>query len=120
MSVPFLFYYILSHFVTKVNESTHAGAFNSVSINCRHAGDLRKRKLYFVNLNSSAYEGTVEFKLAKSKQQSQILDEFGSVYRLTFILGFCTKNYLLILLLAVERLFRQSDESTHAGAFVLV
>ena len=30
-------------------------------------GRLRKGKLYFVNLNSSAYMGTAEFKLAKSK-----------------------------------------------------
>ena len=47
-----------------------------MSINYRHAGRVRKRKLYFINLNSSACVGTVEFKLAKSKHPQEKLDVF--------------------------------------------
>ena len=60
----------------------------SVSTNCRHAGRVRKRKLYFAKLNSSAYVGTVEFNLAESKQPQGKLDVSLAV--------FCVLSYKIL------------------------
>ena len=45
------------------------GAFFSVSIVYRHAGRLRKRKVNLSNMDSSAYEYTVESMFGESKQK---------------------------------------------------
>ena len=47
---------------------------------CRHAGRCWKRKGYFRKTNSSAYRGTVEFVLRKSKQCRGKLDVFRGIF----------------------------------------
>ena len=85
--------------------------------------DAEKGSEYFVKLFSSAYGGTVENNFAKSKQCQEKFDIFLGIFYGCFWTVYDTCPYtalwLNINVLALDRLFRQSEapQGDPCGAF---